>query len=544
MRYFLIFLGISFCISCSKNNLEIEPTDRLSDAIVFSDPATANLFLNDMYNSLNAGPYPTVFTNVASEVSNEPLDNFTDNTTYGPGAGLPSMQLFDAGSYGAANTLFDNQWKNMYTNIRKCNLFIEKITPSDFDEATKKQMIAEARFLRAYFYKQLNDLYFGVPIITKTLNNETQGDEIFYARNTYEECVEFLQTELQAAADDLPVSYTGKDIGRATRGAALGLKGEEELYAGKWQDAVNTNKLIMDENNYSLFPDYAGLFYTNNENNEEVLFDIQFASVLKPKGINQYQGVVDVPKGGGWGSGDPTQNIVDEYEFTDGKTEAEGSAMFNPDNPYTNREKRFYASVIYDGSTWKGKVVYTRLGIPNNSNEINLTGKSGNCGRTGYFVKKTQDSTLPNNNVTLDGNNYIVLRYAEILLNYAEAQNELNGPDQSVYDAVNLIRVRAGQPQLPAALSKDDMRKRIRHERRIELAFEGKYFYDIIRWKTATEIFNNPVYGMKITEQNGKLVYEKVPVRNIKFDAAKNYKQPIPQYALDQNTKLVQNPGY
>lgn len=218
--------------------------------------------------------------------------------------------------------------------------------------------------------------------------------------------------------------------------------------------------------------------------------------------------------------------------------------MFNPDNPYTNREKRFYASVIYDGSTWKGKVVYTRLGIPNNSNEINLTGKSGNSGRTGYFVKKIQDSTLPNNNVTLDGNNYIVLRYAEILLNYAEAQNELNGPDQSVYDAVNLIRERAGQPQLPAALSKDDMRKRIRHERRIELAFEGKYFYDIMRWKTATEIFGKPVYGMKITEQNGKLVYEKVPVRNIKFDASKNYRQPIPQYALDQNAKLVQNPGY
>lgn len=544
MRYAFLLISISLLASCGKNDLEIMPTDRLSDATIWNSPATANLFLNDIYNSLNAGPYPTVFTNVPSEVSNDPLDNFTDNSTYGPVAGPASAVLFDPGSYGPANTLFNNQWKNMYANIRKCNLFIEKVTPSAFEANTKKQMIAEARFLRAYFYRQLNDLYFGVPIITKVLDNETQGDSIFYKRNTYEECVAFIQSELQAAANDLPATVTGSNIGRATRGSALGLKGEEELYAGKWKEAAATNKQIIDEKKYSLFPDYAGLFYSNNENNQEVLFDIQFAPVTKPKGINQYLGVVDVPKGGGWGSGDPTQNIVDEYEFKDGKTAAGGSALYDPNNPYQNREKRFYASVIYDGSIWKGKVVYTRLGIPNNSNEINLSGKSGNSGRTGYFVKKIQDSTLPNNNITLDGANYIVLRYAEVLLNYAEAQNELSGPDQSVYDAVNLVRKRAGQPDLPTGLSQAAMRDRIRHERRIELAFEGKYFYDIMRWKTAEQIFSQPIYGMKITSQNGKLVYEKVPVRKVKFDPSKNYRQPIPQYALDQNPKLTQNPGY
>lgn len=542
--FFLITIFMSF-ISCTKNSLEIVPTDRLSDATIWNSPSTANLFLNDIYNSLNAGPYPSVFTNVPSEVSNDPLDNFTDNSTYGPVAGPASAVLFDPGSYGAANTLFDNQWRNMYASIRKCNLFIEKITASNFDAATKKQMLAEARFLRAYYYKQLNDLYFGIPLITKSLDNETQGDSIFYKRNTYAECIAFIQAELLAAANDLPVTYTGSNIGRATRGSALGLKGEEELYAGKWQEAAATNKLIMDEKKYNLFPDYAGLFYTNNENNQEVLFDIQFAPTSKPKGINQYQGVVDIPKGGGWGSGDPTQNIVDAYEYTDGKTAADGSALYDPNNPYKNREKRFYASVIYDGSVWKGKVVYTRLGIANNSNEINLNGKSGNSGRTGYFVKKIQDSTLPNSIITLDGNNYIVLRYGEVLLNYAEAQNEGSGPDQTVYDAINLVRKRAGQPNLPIGLNTADMRTRIRHERRIELAFEGKYFYDIMRWKTAEQIFSQPIYGMKITaDQNGKLTYDKVQVRKVKFDPAKNYLQPIPQYALDQNKKLVQNAGY
>src|SRR5690349_11192077 len=145
--------------SCSEKTLEIVPADRLSDATVWTDPATADLFLNDIYNSLNPGPFPTVFTNLPSEISNDPLDNFTDNTTYGPEAGPASANLFNSSSYGPANTLFNNQWRNMYANIRKCNLFLEKITPSNFDAATKKRMTAEARFLRAYYYKQLIDLY-------------------------------------------------------------------------------------------------------------------------------------------------------------------------------------------------------------------------------------------------------------------------------------------------------------------------------------------------------------------------------------------------
>jgi hypothetical protein len=534
---------ILLVVSCSEKNLEIVPADRLSDATVWTDPATANLFLNDIYNSLNAGPYPTVFTNLPSEISNDPLDNFTDNTTYGPEAGPASAVLFNSSSYGPANTLFNNQWRNMYANIRKCNLFLEKTTPSNFDANTKKRMIAEARFLRAYFYKQLIDLYGKVPLITKVLNNNT-GDDIFYARNTYEECVAFLQKELTEASVDLPVNVAAKDNGRATKGAALAMKGEEELYAGKWKEAAATNKQIMQMNKYDLFDDYAGLFYANNENNVEVIFDIQFAPNLKPKNINQYWGVVEVAKGAGWGTADPTQNLVDEYEFKDGKTAAEGSALYDPNNPYLNRDERFYKSIIYDGSVWRGKVIYTRLGIANNANEINITGKSGNAGRTGYFVKKLQDSTIGSTPSTLDGANVIVYRYAEVLLNYAEAQNEDVGPDQSVYDAINAIRRRVNQPDLPTGLSKEQMRQEIRHERRIELAFEGKHFYDIMRWKTAEQIFSQPIYGMKISQTNGTLKYEKVVVRRVTFNPSKNYLQPIPQYALDQNPKLDQNPNY
>ncbi|HLN54952.1 MAG TPA: RagB/SusD family nutrient uptake outer membrane protein [Bacteroidales bacterium] len=546
MKYkIIVLLTIMSLAACE--DLEITPSDRLSDASIWTDARTADLFLNDIYFSLNAGPYPTVWTNVPSEISNDPLDNFTDNSTYGPDAGPASALLFNSGSYNPSNTLFNNQWKNMYANIRKCNLFFEKVQASSYPKSTKTVMLAQVRFMRAYFYKQLVDLYGGVPIITEVLRND-DGEDIFYPRNTYDECINFICNESQLAADSLPLKWTGKDLGRITRGAALTMKGAAELYAGRWSAASTTNAQIINELGkgavYDLFGNYAGLFYQNNENNKEVIMDIQFAPELRYKSLNVYWGVPMVAKGAGWGTCDPTQNLVDSYEFTDGKTEAEGSAMFIPARPYANRDKRFYASVIYDGSMWRGTRIYTRLGIPNNANEINVTGKTGNCGRTGYFTKKQQDSTIYSTTSRLDGLNFIVYRYAEVLLNYAEAKNELSGPDATVYDAVNKVRQRAGQPALPLGLDQSAMRERIRRERRIEFAFEGKYFYDIMRWRTAEQVFSQPIKGMKITSVSGTLKYEKINVRTVTFNPAKNYLQPIPQYALDQNPALTQNPGY
>jgi hypothetical protein len=251
-----------------------------------------------------------------------------------------------------------------------------------------------------------------------------------------------------------------------------------------------------------------------------------------------------VSKGGGWGACDPTQDLVEQYEYLDGKTAAEGSKYYDSDHPYANRGKRFYASIIYNGSEWRGDTIYTRLGISNNPNEINVHNRGGNLGRTGYFMKKLQDSTIASTNNDLDGSNVIIYRYAEVLLNYAEAKNELSGPDQTVYNAINKIRERAGLPDLPKGLSINEMRQKIRHERRIELAFEGKRFYDIRRWKIADNIFSQPIHGMKITKQNGKLHYEKIPVRKVTFNLSKNYLLPVPQYAMDKNPKLKQNPGY
>ncbi|RCR68580.1 RagB/SusD family nutrient uptake outer membrane protein [Larkinella punicea] len=537
------------CLSCSDQTVEVMPTDQLTNETVWSTPQNASLFLNDVYNSLNAGPWSSVFTNVPTEVSNDPLDNYSDNSVNGNLAGIPSYTLFANNTYGPNAQIFGPQWSRMYANIRKCNLFLEKVAVSSFDEATKKSMLAQARFLRAYFYTSLINLYGGVPLITKVLNRNAE-EEINYPRNTYAECVTFVQEECTKAAADLPATIAGVDLGRVTKGAALALKGELELYAGKWADAAATNQQIMQLNVYELFADYGGLFYSANENNKEVIFDVQYAPNIKGHARDTYWGVTMLTNGLGWGSVNPTQNLVDDYEFLDGKTAAEGSAQYDPKNPYVNRDKRFAASILYDGTPWiGGQVIYTRLGIANNNNAFDASG-SGGKNRTGYFLKKLLDpAVMPSrdnlNNAT-GGSNSIVFRYAEVLLNYAEAKNELSGPDQTVYDAMNKIRTRAGLPNLPTGLSQEQMRQRIRRERRVELAFEGKRLFDLWRWRIAPDVFSKPLKAMKIATVNGTLTYEVVNVGGgtIRFDPAKNYLMPIPQAVIDQNPKIVQNPGY
>ena len=545
MKARIIYIAAAFFLfTACDGKLEIEPTDQLTDVTVWQTPANANLFLNDIYNSLNPGPQSTVFTNVPSEISNDPLDNFSDNSISGPLAGIPSYVNFAQGAYGPSTPIFTPHWKNMYANIRQCNVFIENVSKAGFDDNTKKGMLAQARFLRAYFYKSLMDLYGGVPLITFPLPRTAQGDGIFYPRNTYEECVAFIQKECEAAAADLPLKVAAKEAGRATKGAAWALEGEQLLYAGKWKDAAAVNlKIINAGAGYDLYPDYGQLFLPANENNQEVIFDVQYAANVKGEIKEKYWNPVKVSDGGGWGAVNPTQNLVDDYEFLDGKTEAEGSVMFDPEHPYDNRDKRFAASIIYDGASWKNGIIYTRLGVANNTNELDEAGAGGK-GRTGYFLKKMVDPAIVPG--VSSGANAVIWRYAEVLLNYAEAQNEAAGPDGTVYDAVNKVRTRAGLPALPGNLTQSGMRARIRRERRVELAFEGKRLFDLWRWKIAGEVFSKPLRAMKITGNGDHLIYQKINAGGgkITFDPSKNYLMPIPQTVMAQNPKIEQNPNY
>jgi len=393
----------------------------------------------------------------------------------------------------------------------------------------------------------------GVPIITDVLNINEQGDAVFRARNTSEETANFIISECGAIEEDLPVNAQS---GRATRGAALALKGYTELFnAGplknpsndlsRWEQAATTYKKVIDLNKYSLFPDYTTLFYEDNNNNAEVIFSRQhlggtsLANYIGQIGPRFVNGSLT-----GWGHVDPTQDLVDEYAMANGLPITDPASGYNAQNPYANREKRFYQSIIYDESVWLGATMVMKQGVGSlNATDLNNSSIST---RTGYYVIKGVNPKYAGAQDNGNSANWIIYRYAEILLGYAEARNEATGPDQSVYDAVNAVRNRSDLPDLPAGLNQADMRKAIARERRVELAFEEKRLPDLLRLRLAETKLNGTVHAIKIDVVGGNTVYTVVPAGGGAkvFDPAKNYVLPIPQSAIDKNPNLEQNPNY
>ena len=496
----LLIVSIMGSWSCKKSlddSLGVVPHDRLTDETVWTDEGTADLFLNDIYGQLPDG-------------NNwwDPFDNWSDNSICGyswPNSRNEAQQA----NYTPSTLIFGDlgsnyDWSTNYNKIRRTNVFIAKVTASTLSDDYKKKRIAEARFIRAYFYHLLWMGYGGVPIIATPLSVATQGDSIFYARNTSDETFKFITDELGSVAGDLPET---NDPGRITMGAALTLKGWCELFDHKYTDAAATNKQIIDNLGngkvYDLFPDYGNLFMMENNANTEGIFYRQY--IPRVAGV-RYEGynAATFTKGGAetsWGGVNPTQELVDDYEMDNGLPISDPASGYNAQNPYVHREKRFYQSITYDGSFWYNDTIFTRQGI-GSANEIDLSDHN-DATQTGYYLRKRCNDkiTLGSDNWdgASDGQNYYYFRYAEVLLNYAEAQNEAAGPDPTVYDAINKVRGRAALPPLPDGLSQDAMRIDIRRERRVELAFEDKRWWDLIRWNIAHINLNKQLHGIAIT---------------------------------------------
>lgn len=549
MRTHIKFSYISICLllltglfSC-QDYLDVTPKDRVADATLWSDKGNADLFLNGIYGSIRG---PIDFFDHG--------DNYTDNTiSQYLWAGSRSLYVLGIETPGTTSNL--QQWAQ-FTNVRKCNVFISKAEASSLDPAWKKLRIAEARFLRAYFYSLLWTTYGGVPIITDVLDRNTQGEEIFRARNTDAETFKFIVDECAAIADDLPVKPGGS---RAGKGAALTLKAWCELFnAGplknptndktRWALAAATNKQVMDLKAYTLFSDRETMLYESNNRNVEVIFD---KSYLGGTAIgNSRSGVQPIGVVGGtqnsWSGVNVTQELVDEYTMANGLPITDPASGYNPQKPYLNREKRFYQDVIYDGSLFMGQeaVYWTGSG---SLNELDLNFGSTNRPATVYHPRKAiENQYYINGWNNLSSANWVIFRYAEVLLSYAEAQNEAVGPDASVYEAINAVRARVELPALKAGLTQEQMRVAIHRERRVELCFEDKRWPDLIRLKLAEKLIPKTVHTMKIEKVNGVKTYTVVETggTNRAFDPAKNYLLPIPRTAMDRNKKLVNNPGY
>ncbi len=566
----ILLTTFALSISSCKKYLDIEPQDRVTEDAVWSNSSTADLFLNDIYGYLP--PYRTT-----GWWSESWTDNCINTQTWQGQAEIvrsgslsPSNALFSIKRYDAVN---DWMWNESFTYIRKCNVFIQKVRESE--ELTgeyKTARVAEAKFLRAWFYMTTFKYYGGLPIIDEPLNEETQGDAIFRERASPQETVAFISKDCQEAADSLPDDQ--QEWGRITKGAALALKGYAELLGASplsnpednkdlWANAAASYKQVIDMAKYQLTNYYHGLFYEENNHNTEMILpyviryplanedqDVRFLedlygpanAIVEPFGVINYSIVESTP----------TQDLVDAYRMKDGKTIAE-SPLFDPAHPYENREPRFYESIIYDGAPFRDGFIYTRKGDPYNAVDRSRTDW---VTPTGYYIRKTYDERIngllerPKGKKNLG--DWPLIRYADVLLGYAEAQNEAVGPDATVLDAINQLRTRS-EVSIPTiqdtygTVSQEQMREIIRNERRIELAFEDKRYTDITRWKIGEKL-QGFVRGVEPSKDpvSGVMSYEYFNVVPQTYITAndKNYRLPIPLATMEKNPKLTQNPGY
>lgn len=536
-RLIIIYIvAITSSMACSKfdSYLDKAETGGLTEKQVFGDYVQTEGYLANIYASISNEWMPNQsFTYAAaSDEAKCPVVYFNGPQVYTRGLLSPTFNPIDS-------------WAGLYAAIRKVNFFISKIDEVPTVNATqvsgKKRMKGEGYFLRAWFFSELYKRYGEVPVLDKVLQI---SDNLQLPRNTETEVLEFITDDCdQAAGLLLPVNNT-VNTGRATKGAALMLKARTLLYAAsllhnpandaaKWKQAADAAKAVIDLDVYNVDGDYNGLFHKRNTPNVIFQSTVNNTSWLKQMFVPSQNGLAWIQ---------PLQNLVDDYEMKNGKKITEDGSGYDIANPYANRDPRLAASVIYNGSQWKGAPIETYVG-----GEDGLTSAEGALTHTGYYLRKMLDengSVSPDNR---PGDHYwIFMRYEETLLNYAEALNEvLAAPDANVYKAVNDVRTRASvnMPPLPAGLSKSQMRERIRRERRIELAFEGHRFWDIRRWRIGTQVMT-AARGMR-AEKTGENKYTYTPfviearIYQPAFDLF-----PIPQFERNRNAALTQNAGY
>lgn len=484
--YKYIILGILLFSGCTKV-LDKDDLSSITEDQVLSDPSLIRAALNNLYTDI-----PHWTPNVA-KLSDE---------SYGRDAAI-------IGTLTADNSGNDT-WYWPYTQIRKCNEFIDQIPEmTNIDAATLAVYEGEARFLRAFQYFELVRRYGGVPLIT---HPQTLEEDYMTPRTATSACIEFIVNELDAAADVLPSTRTGSALGRVTKGAALGIKGRVLLYYAspqfnptniqqRWTDAFNANNEALQEldaNGYGLYASYENLFL--DEMNEEIIFAIRFANPGRTTTIEAQIRPISVSINA-TGGNHPTQELVDAYPMADG---TDPDLTVPKEQQWTGRDPRFAATIVVNGDQYFGRTQYTYIG----SGVDAYAATTGSI--TGYYSKKFVDQSLTAAEAYASGRDFVNLRYAEVLLNYAEAANEL-GQTATAYEAIGQIRDRAGIPAgagtygLPTGLGIADMRMRILRERQVEFAFEQKRFWDIRRMRLGESILNGShrtAYFARTTSQN------------------------------------------
>jgi hypothetical protein len=406
-------------------------------------------------------------------------------------------------------------------------------------------LIGEAYFLRAYYYSDLVMCFGGVPIIDKAQSLE---DDLLVSRNSFEQCVEFINGDLDEAISRLPLYWEGENVGRATVGAAHSLKARMALFAAsplnnptndisRWQAVVDACESVFDLEVYSLYPDYGELFL--RDNNEEVIFDVQYSYLTRDNDIDYHNN----PQGysGAYGMSRPTQEMVDRYEMENGLPITDPASGYSENAPYEGRDPRFYMSILYNGAAWRGETIETFTNGANGPGQYDQYGTA--TAMTGYYLKKFLNDKNPiAYGIPKAEENWILIRYAEVLLNYAEAKLAL-GQEDDARSALNQIRERAGMPSIPDTETGTALYDRYVNERIVELCFENQYFFDVRRWMKASDWLSKPVHKMEVSVIGDNQFSYTVKVMEERRWRDALYWMPIPQDEIDKNPNLT-NPGY
>lgn len=538
------FLALTISLSSCKKYLDLAPNENITEDQVFSTAIQAEAFVNNIYSVLPKRQTRGNGYFVAMDaISNEGAPTFwPGGITINLGGYSPSS--FPIGNANIAPAQA-NPWNIAYNGIRKTNILLKRLpdlpanTPDEI--AIKNRLRGEALFCRAFLYFDIIKFFGAFPIVDKPLE---LSDDFNEKRNTYEECVKFIEKDLDEAASILPLSYPANQLGRATKGLCLALKSRLLLYAAsplntsdneaKWAQAAKAAKSVIDLNQYTLYNVKA-----DKRTNYKDIFNVYGNSELiwfNDMGNNkQYEQNFYPPGLSGYGCTAPTVNLVDEYQMANGKDITDPTSGYDPAKPYLNREPRFYATIWYNGSVIRGYTLAAKTG------GLDAIGLGNTSTTTGFYLAKYCDESV---SLTTGAGRQIMsiwFRLGEMYLNYAEAANEANASpanDPLIYNYINLIRNRAGIPDLPAGLSKDDMRKAIRRERRVELSFEEHRFFDDRRWKLKS---SSPIFAHRWNTAGTSYTIEQV--ENRPFNE-KMWYMPIPQPELDVLRNVTQNPGW
>lgn len=567
-------------VSCT-DSYEGTPVNMFTEDYLFSrtdsNGVVARQFLNRIYWYMRNGH---------NGVNGDYLDAASDDAL-SVNSGDPDVYKLAVGRYSASSTIpSDMIWTDPYGLIRRVNILLNGIDVVPFNTTyidalgnarpLNVSMKAEARFLRAYFYFELMKRYGGIPIIGDKVYDLNENIEL--PRSTFEQTVKYIVSELDAIKDDLrslPLPDAAANAHVVTTQAAQALKIRVLLYAAsplfnekpvesgnelvgyatydreRWKTAADAARSFMnaygtDGGPLGLDPNFKDVFtnWYDNTIHKEMIFFRENDSNTSIETANGPLGLSGAKQGNG--RTNPTQNLVDAFLMKDGYfINEEGSAYeYDPQHPYDNRDPRLEYTIIHNGTNWLNNTMQTWQGGANNP-----LGSSYSL--TSYYMRKFMGNFESGSEYQATLHNWVMFRYAEILLNFAEAENEyLSSPSQDVYDAIIALRKRAGIEAgndnlygLRDDMSQADMRKVIQNERRIELAFEEHRYWDIRRWRLAEMIYAQPVKGMFITTSLTGTTYIPQDVLTVDCDN-KRYLYPIPYSEVIKNKNMVQNPNW